>query len=165
MFKNFTLLLLLSISLPAHAADAETNKKEEAQMTSSPFKLLRNPQMLCPTDEDIQSYENVYGSMHPSIKRFYQKYGNCIKKDLDLLHVYGGGASDLGKATGLIQSLPTLSQYHAFAFDQGAGGYWVYNSAKSSLVFELYNTSKNALNEDLQISDLKTFLSHRFLGD
>ncbi len=154
MFKNFTLLLLLSISLPTNAADTENDRNEKPQVKSSKYKLSRHPQKPCPTDEDIQSYENIYGNIHPEVKKFYQGYGNCIKDDLDLIDIYGGAASRLGKETKLIQR--SLPGYHAFAFDQAAGGYWVYQFV-SPLVFELYDTG--TLTKGKSIKGLLALLS------
>src|SRR5690606_4900122 len=111
MFKNFTLLLLLFISLPAYTADAENERKEGAQTMSSKYKLVKNTQKSCPTDEDFLSYEKIYGNMHLSIKAFYKRFGNCVKEDIDLFHIYGGAASDLGNATKLIRTY--LPDYHA----------------------------------------------------
>ena len=163
MFKNFTLLLLLSISLPACGADTGSNKIEEAQMIPPNFKLFRNLQKLVPTEGDFQSYETAYGELPLSIKEFYKAYGNCIKEDVDLLHIYGGASSDLGKATQLIRS-HLSNNYHAVAFDQGRGGYWVYQPLKP-LVFKLYDTSDNVLKADLEITGLRKFLSYNFSGN
>lgn len=159
MFKNYTLLLLLSISLPVVAAEDVDDRKEESQVKSSKYKLSRHSQKPCPTEEDIQSYEKIYGNMHPHMREFYKIYGNCVKKGVDVLHVYGGEASDLSQATGLIR--PYLPDYHALAFDQGEGGYWVYQSAKP-LTFELYDTSNNIFIKDRRIKGLSAFLLYNF---
>lgn len=152
MFKNFSLLLLLSISFSAHGMQDE--RIEEPKR----IVLKKHQKMAAPSvEEDIQPYETAYGALPQHLKKFYTTHGNCTKEGLDLLHIYKGEDSGLGKATKYIRGyLPDY--YHAFAFHQGEGGYWVYDARETNIVFELFDTSRNALRKGEKIVGLKALL-------
>lgn len=156
MFKNFSLLLLLVISFSAHSAQEE--KVEESQV--KPVVILKKHSTMAPPsdEDDIQPYEAAYGKLPQSMKNFYVKYGNCSVKYIDIHHIYGGKDSSTGRATGWVRKyLPNY--YHVFAFDQGAGGYWVYDARETNIVFELFDTSFNTLRESEEFAGLFKLLS------
>lgn len=135
MHKYFFLLLLIFSYFSVSSMEDELNG---AKAVNSKYGLVRYANVALPTEDDINSYENLYGKLPEEMKKFYLRFGNCSKERLDIHHIYGGDNSDLSNATKFIRK--HLNNYHAFAFDQAAGGCWVYRT-QSYPSIELFNTS------------------------
>lgn len=155
MFKYFT-LFLISSSFFVHAMEREQkdNKPEK-----TPYGLVRFVEIELPTIKDIQYYQDTYGEIPKLIENFYLRYGNCAKKGLDILTIYGKENSSLSLATQLVRKyLEGEVQYHAFAFDQAAGGYWVYHNLQlqtDPLQFQLFSTLHHTLVEG-KVRDIRS---------
>lgn len=139
MLKNFSFLFLFFLSFSVYSMQ---NDGPENQSKNSKYKLFCVDDKTPPTKEDIQSYEEAYGTLPEILEKFYTTYGNCTHSSLDLLHIHKGKNSDLGKATEFIRKY--LDNYHAIAFDQGAGGYWVYTTSTYPTL-EIFNTDRTTL--------------------
>lgn len=152
MFKNFSFFFFFFFPFFVYSMQEEGLHKQ--QVKNSNFKLVRANNMEPPTKKDIQYYEDNCGKIPEELKNFYRLYGNCSSEKLDILHIYGGESSNLFKATKFIQQY--LCTFHALAFDQGAGGYWIYSFSTYPKI-ELFDTSQYALTEQ-SIDGLKNLL-------